>query len=370
MTGINDILDEDDPLRGLSPEQQAAVDALLRIAKADGKAEVKALKRELRQIDKEIVERDRRLAAMCYYRDVTRTVPKLGARKKDTFPNGRATAVFLASDWHIEEAVDPRAVGDTNAYNLEIAWTRARQYFQSVVWLLKAKRHEAKIDDVVIALIGDFITGLIPMSDPSILREVGPTRAAEIAQSMLAEGLRYVAKHAGASRIIVPCLAGNHGRLTMKPASSRAAQWNLETYMLGQLAKEFQGDQRFEFIGSDHFCIVLEIEGLRVRFSHGDNVKYGGGVGGLTVPLKKQLPRWNSVPGWRADMDCLGHFHQAFDGGSFIVNGSLIGPTGYSSKGGFDYQAPEQIGFLVRPEKPGAMAGSRGKVDTFKIFVT
>jgi hypothetical protein len=367
---INDIAGEDDPLYDLTDAQQRAVDVLVRMAEANAKSESKALKRDLRQFERELVDKDARIAAMSYFNKIPRNAPKVKGSQRPKHPSGTATAVFLASDWHIEESVDPKAVGGYNKYSLDVAWARARQYFQSVVWLLKAKRHEARIDDVVIGLLGDFITGLIPMSDPSLLREVGPTRAASIAQEMLDEGLRFVGREAGARRIIVPCLPGNHGRLTMKPSYSRGSQWNLERYMLGELARGFKGDKQFEFVTTDDFCVILDIEGLRVRFSHGDNVKYAGGVGGITVPLNKARLRWNATPGGYADLDCMGHFHQAFDGGSFVVNGSLIGMTGYARKGGFEYQPPEQVGFLVRPENPKAALGSRGKVDTYKVFVT
>lgn len=370
MSDINDIAREEDPLFGLDPEQRRAIE-LWAHAQVMGKdAHLKALKRDLRLIEKEVAARDQHIAAMTYFSEIKRECPAVKSKQKPKHPSGSATAVFVASDWHIEESVDPQAVGGQNEYNLDVAWARARQYFQSVVWLLKAKRHEARIDDVVIALLGDFITGLIPMSDPSLLREVGPVRAARIAQEMLDEGLRYIAKEAGARRIIVPCVGGNHGRLTPKPTFSRGAQYNLENYMLGELARGFKRDKQFEFVTTDDFAVTLDIEGLRVRFSHGDNVRYAGGVGGITIPLKKARHRWNATPGGYADLDVLGHFHQAFDGGDFVVNGSLIGPTGYSRKGGFEYQPPEQIGFLIRPESPGAAMGSRGKCDTFKIFVT
>jgi hypothetical protein len=370
VSDITDVLRDDDPLFGLTEEQRAAVEVMVRAAKANQESHVKALKRDLRLMDREIAERDQRIAVMQHYQDIPTKCPAVKSKQKPKHPSGSATAVFVASDWHIEESVDPQAVGGQNEYNLDVAWARARQFFQSIVWLLQAKRHEARIDDVVIALLGDFITGLIPMSDPSLLREVGPVRAARIAQEMLDEGLRYVAKEAGARRIIVPCVGGNHGRLTPKPTFSRGAQYNLENYMLGELARGFKRDKNFEFVTTDDFCVTLDIEGLRVRFSHGDNVRYAGGVGGITVPLKKARHRWNATPGGYADLDVLGHFHQAFDGGDFVVNGSLIGPTGYSRKGGFEYQAPEQVGFLIRPESPTAAVGSRGKVDTFKVFVT
>lgn len=369
MADINDILSDQDPLYGLTEEQRATVEAQIRAAKAGSESHVKALKRELRLMDKEIAQRDQWIGIMQHYTEIPKSAPKIKSSKKDKHPSGTATAVFLYSDHHIEEAVDPKAVGGQNEYNLDVAWSRSRQLAKSVVWLLKAKRHEAKIEDVVVGLLGDFITGLVPTGDTSMMREVGPARAAAIAQEMLAENLAYIKKHAGARRIIVPCIAGNHGRLTPKPTQSRYSEWNLESYMLGNLAKEFKSDKNFEFIGTDDFQILLDIEGLRVRFQHGDGIRYGGGVGGMAIPINKARMRMNESPDSYADLDCMGHFHQAYDGGNFVVNGSLIGMTGYARRGRFTYQPPEQIGFLVRPQSPGASPGARGKIDTFRVFV-
>ncbi len=358
-----------DPLYGLEADQRAAIEGHIRAGKANQKSEIQALRRQLSQMDRELSDRDMRIAAMSYYQEIPRAAkPITGGSGKH--PSGQATAVFLLSDWHIEEAVDPKAVGGLNAYSVDIAWTRAKQCAKSIVWLLEAKRHEAKIEDVVVALLGDFITGLVPTSDSSLLREVGPARAAALAQEMLGEVLRYVAKEAGARRILVPCVGGNHGRLTPKPVHSRSAQWNLEDYMLGNLANEFRGEKQYEFLGTDDFAVLLDVQGTRIRFQHGDGIRYGGGVGGIAIPINKARARMNETPDQHADLDCMGHFHQSYDGGTFVVNGSLIGMTGYARKGRFAYQPPEQMGFLVRPQNPKAAPGSRGKVDTFRVFVT
>ncbi len=361
---------QSDPFHGLDAEQRATLDAHIKARESVLKAEVQGLRRESRALEREVAQRENIIALHSLYQQVPRTAPRVGKRTRTRHPSGTATAVFLLSDHHIEEAVDPRVVGGLNAYNIDIAWGRQRQLARSIVWLMKAKRHEARIDNIVIALLGDFITGLVPTGDASILREVGPAKAAAIVQEMLAETLRYVRDHAGAERIVVPCIAGNHGRLTPKPSHSRSADWNIETYMLGQLAHGFDSDKDFEFIGTDDYCILQDIEGLRVRFQHGDGIRYGGGVGGIAIPINKARKNMNETPGQYADLDCMGHFHQSYDGGGFVVNGSLIGMTGYSRKGRFLYQPPEQIGFLVRPETTDAAKGSRGKVDVFKVFVS
>ncbi len=82
-----------------------------------------------------------------------------------------------------------------------------------------------------------------------------------------------------------------------------------------------------------------------IRFQHGHMVKYGGGVGGLTIPLNKAIAQWNR--GKHADLDVLGHFHQMFDGGNFIVNGSLIGYDSFALSIKASYEKPKQALFLI-----------------------
>ncbi|MFQ5468410.1 MAG: hypothetical protein ACE5DS_09790 [Kiloniellaceae bacterium] len=369
MSAADDVLRrarQRNPLHGLDAEQRAAIEAHYKAQRANLKSQLSATKGELRHMEKDIGERDQRIALMEQFRELPHTVPPIRSAKK--LRKEASTPVFVASDWHIEESVDPRAVGGLNAYDLDIAWARARSFFDSVCWCIKDRRHGAKIDDVVVALLGDFITGIVPKKDLSMRREVGPAKAARIAKEMLTEGLEKIATVAGARRIVVPCVPGNHGRMTDAPASSRSAQWNIEWFMLGELADHFRNRKQFEFVVPEDFCVLLDIQGARVRFHHGDAVRFAGGVGGLTIPLNKARWRWNETPGGQADLDVLGHFHQAFDGGSFIVNGSLIGVSGYARKS-FSYQPPEQMGFLVRPEKKGAPVGSRGKTESFRVFV-
>ena len=72
---------------------------------------------------------------------------------------------------------------------------------------------------------------------------------------------------------------------------------------------------------------------------------YGGGIGGLTIPINKAISQWNKNR--NVQLDCLGHFHQFHDGGNFVVNSSLIGfsPYAISVKGA--YERPTQTFFLI-----------------------
>jgi hypothetical protein len=102
-------------------------------------------------------------------------------------------------------------------------------------------------------------------------------------------------------------------------------------------------------------------ERFTVRAIHGYQISYGGGVGGLSIPLNKWLYRSNG--NIRADLTLLGHFHQRLDGNSFLVNGSLIGHSPYAEAFVFPFEPAQQTFFSVLARD----GGCRGP--TSPIFV-
>ncbi len=88
----------------------------------------------------------------------------------------------------------------------------------------------------------------------------------------------------------------------------------------------------------------LTVQGYDVRFHHGDAVRYAGGVGGVTIPLRKKIAQWNKRR--KAHLDVLGHFHQFIDGWDFVGCGCLVGYDAYALEIAADFQQPTQT-FLV-----------------------
>ena len=85
-----------------------------------------------------------------------------------------------------------------------------------------------------------------------------------------------------------------------------------------------------------------------IRFHHGHQVNYQGGVGGITIPVNKAIAQWNKAR--NVNLDVFGHFHQKFDGGNFVTNGSMIGYNAYAVSIKASYEKPEQQLFLVNRE--------------------
>lgn len=266
---------------------------------------------------------------------------------------GSATAFAIASDWHVEETVNPESVNGLNAYNLTIAQDRVRQFFQKTIRLTEIQRAGTKIDTLVLALLGDLMTGYIHEE----LREtngLSPTETILWLQDEVASGLTLLEKHF--SRIIIPCSYGNHGRNTIKPRHATGAQNSYEWMLYHILRKQFP---QHEWQISTGYHNYLEVDGRVVRLHHGDDLKYQGGVGGLTIPVEKAISQWNKAIS--AYLDIFGHWHTSMTGRNFISNASLIGHNAYAIAIKAGYEPPSQTFFL--------MDQKRGRTITAPIYL-
>jgi len=271
---------------------------------------------------------------------------KTGIKSRHGAGVDEAVAVFVTSDWHIEEQVDPSTISGMNEYTPEIAGKRLTKMWESALRCVDKERSISKIDTMVCAVIGDLITGFIhdELVESNWLH---PLEALELAQNHLIDGLSFLADHGKFKEIVVPCCFGNHGRTTTKRRVSTAAKNNYEWFMYRQVAKYFEGDKRFRFLLTDGYFITEDIMDTRVRFHHGDNVRYYGGVGGLTIPLNKSIQQWNKNNPRPADYDVLGHYHQLQFTPDAMINGSVVGYNPYALSIKARYEPPQQGLFLV-----------------------
>lgn len=272
--------------------------------------------------------------------------------------SNEAVAVVLASDHHIEETVEPENVNGRNEHSLAISKKRQEEFFQGALRLTEICGRDVQINTMVLALLGDFITNDIHDEMPEIC-ELPPVEAMIECQNRLASGIEFLLKNSKLN-LIIPCHSGNHARTTEKTRNATEAGHSLEFFMYHQLANHFRREKRVKFIIPKSYHSYVEVLGTTIRFHHGHNIRYGGGVGGLVIPCNKAISQWNKLR-W-ADLDCFGHFHQRLDGGNFLANGSLIGYNAFalSIKAGFE--KPSQTFFLIDKK--------RGKTCTWPIYVS
>lgn len=249
------------------------------------------------------------------------------------------TAQVLFSDVHIEEEVKPEQVAGRNRYNLEISKGRCERFFQATRWGIDLNRQAYKIRDMVLWLGGDIITGYLhPDNVESNL--LSPVEAIAEAFTRVKAGIDYLLRDGELERIVVPCNDGNHGRLTEKMRSAARVQNSIEWLLYKMLADHYVSEPRVQFILPQGAHTYFEVYGETIHYHHGDEAKYGGGVGGIMIPLRKWIDRINSVR--PARLHVVGHFHQRINTDDLIVNGSVIGYGPYSFSIGARFEPPCQ----------------------------
>lgn len=268
--------------------------------------------------------------------DTFRITPKKGSHTSE------GTVVVAASDWHVEENVGAE-VGGLNLFNMDIAKQRVERFFRSALRLTNLLQQDITIDTMVLALLGDFISNDIH-DEFADITEVTPMHALIAAQNMAASGIEFLLKHSSL-KLVVPCHSGNHARTTKTTRFSTENGHSLEYLMYCHLAAYFRHEPRVTFIIPEGMHSYLQVYDTMIRFQHGHAIKYGGGVGGIYIPVNKAIAQWNKAR--HADLDVFGHFHQMRDGGNFICNGSLIGYNAFALSIKADYEPPKQALFLI-----------------------
>lgn len=282
--------------------------------------------------------------------DVKVIEPRAGSGQNE------ATAVLVASDWHFAGHVGPE-VGGLNTYNVAIATERIHKFFRKALSLTGLLAAGVPIHNMVLALLGDFITGHIH-EEFQETNTLPPMFEVIAVQNEIASGIQYLLDNS-TLKLTIPCHSGNHARTTKTTRFGAENGHSLEYLMFVNLKNHFRHEPRIQFIVPEAPHSYLRVYDTTIRFQHGHMVKYGGGVGGLTIPLNKAIGQWNQ--GRHADLDVLGHFHQMFDGGRFIVNGSLIGYDSFALSIKASYEVPKQVLFLLDRK--------RGRTFTVPIYL-
>jgi hypothetical protein len=270
---------------------------------------------------------------------------------------GEATPVLVASDWHVEETVGSE-IGRLNRYTPDIAQKRATKFFASGLRLIRLLQQDVRIEQMVLPLLGDFITGNIHGEENAEKNAMQPMHAIVFAQGLLVSGIDFLLNNSK-MRVVVPCHSGNHARTTHTTRFASENGHSLEYLMYLNLADHYRGESRVQFIIPEGMHSYLDIYDQKIRFHHGHAVKYGGGVGGIYIPVNKAIAQWNKAE--TVSLDVFGHFHQLRDGGNFICNGSLIGYNAYALSIKADYEPPKQALFL--------MDKKRGRTCTWPVLV-
>lgn len=274
-------------------------------------------------------------------------------------PDGttRAMTLFAAlSDCHIEERVEKgRITFSDNEYNPEIAEKRLAKFFDGVLWF--KYHHQAYgdvlVNDCVLGFLGDLITGYIheELMEGNFL---SPVEAILWMQERLTGHIKRVANYF--DTLTIACVPGNHGRTTQKYKITTYCENSYEWLMYKNLEAAFSHDPRIKFVVSKDNHQYVQVYNTKIHVAHFDDIKYNGGVGGVSIPLLKRVAIWNQGP-QRADVHVGGHFHQKLDLGHVVCNGSLIGYNAFGQSIGARPEPAQQAMFMIDSERGKCLSG-------------
>jgi hypothetical protein len=251
--------------------------------------------------------------------------------------------VVLLSDWHVEERVDPETVNGLNDFSLDVADQRIAELSERLAVMLEHERRLANIDRVVLWLGGDFLSGHIH-DDTAEMAQLAPLAATRWAGERLRGFIDTVADNA--AEVVVATSSGNHGRSTEKLRIGTEMEHSFEQHLyLTMSAAETRRNVRWQ-VGASYLNVV-DLDGFRVRFHHGHAIRYGGGVGGITIPTNKAIAAWDAID--KVNLTCFGHWHQFswLRAGRYVSNGSLIGHSAYAVRIKAAYEPPCQAAVVI-----------------------
>lgn len=209
----------------------------------------------------------------------------------------------------------------------------------------------ASIDGLVLLWAGDMMNG--PIDAAHMVGSEDTTLGTMLYWSEIAAGaISLLADAYG--KVHIPVVVGNHGRQTMKPRTSLKARDNLDWALAHMVARLTADDDRITWSIDENPTAEFMVFGQRHVTQHGDEARGGGGIGGIWPPLMRLTARkqqaWTSL-GKPFRTLWMGHWHTATwgAGDQFVVNGSLIGPDGYSMSLNLSPEAPQQVAGFVTP---------------------
>lgn len=272
---------------------------------------------------------------------------KKGRAKKGKSPH---TFLALASDWHSCEIVGSAETGGRNKHNEDIGRARAEKYFTDLSRLVKECQARFEIRDLLLWLGGDFMVGEMHGVESARSCELAPLEEISAIKEILIGGIDFLLSELDVSKIRVPCSPGNHGRSTLEYRYRKSMAYSYEAYLYRDLAIHYANEPRLDFDTSDEPYKVVDVGGFRIGFHHGHEIKYGGGVGGLSVPFRRSFYRLQST--YDMDAMCIGHFHQyGYYSGVGFTNGSLVGWNSYAAGKGLAFEPPAQVAALISHER-------------------
>ena len=239
-------------------------------------------------------------------------------RKPSGAKKGSAKQVMVAplTDTHVGDYVTSEQMVGLNAYDIDLFSRRIWGWANQVLNLAEYRRNICEIDELTIPMLGDMVSG-------DIHDELARTNVDNCMMQMMygakviSQALMFLAPHF--KEIKVPCVVGNHGRMTRKiPSKDKYMDWDYMMYQWIAVFCSKQDNIKFEIPKS--FAHVISVAGRDLLMMHGDSV----GGGGAMATIQRAITSLRAVLQYKTqiitddsfsvsdkfDDVLLGHFHR------------------------------------------------------------
>ena len=244
------------------------------------------------------------------FRSVPITSSTMGIRK-----HSKQIVVAPLSDTHVGDNVKGEQIGGLNSYDIDIFNRRLFGWANLVLQLVELRRTFVPINELVVPMLGDMISGDIhdELARTNIDNCMGQMiRGA----NLIAQALMLFAPNF--QKIHVPCVVGNHGRMTRKPPmKDKYMDWD---YMLYQWVAAFCREQKnITFDISKSFVSSFKVFDKTVLIMHGDSIMGAGSgqaiqkaISGMRSVFQYQKTSDSNDAYVPAEFDSvmMGHFHR------------------------------------------------------------
>ena len=302
-------------------------------------AEIKSLKKQLERTVQEYQKLSDAydIALNLKTSSVNRSIPKIDVNKKS---GNEATAIVQISDGHFGKMIVPSTVNGLNEYNPDIAKKRMQHCAENTIKLIKKEREDVKIDNLVLILGGDFLENSQLHNHSEMTTSMSPMEETLFSREILHKYIKTVCEYGNFKKIAIACTRGNHSRITHRMVASVDYRMNYETILYSILKDDFSKES-IQWTIPDSEVAEVEVYGKMLRVVHGHQIKFQGGVGGLTVPLNKYVMRMDQIN--KAFYNFVHHYHNlSYPTVRTTVNGSIVGYDPYAMSIGCSYEPPMQ----------------------------
>lgn len=284
------------------------------------------------------------------------SAPSLSPSRRASGGSAPQSAVLLFSDTHVGQEVTPAQTLGFGEYNFQVFLSRLKYLEESVISILR-KHTTVRVNELVVAMLGDFLHGALNHSTEAG-QHVTLFTQYYAAGHAIAQFLRNLAVHVPQVRI--ETVVGNHTRWgTQKkmPTENRFSNLDMFLYALTEALTRDLKNVTWR-LNMQPFAL-FDVEGFVFHASHGDHLR--GGDRALGIPnhaIGRQISATSQLFAKQErkapNYYVCGHLHRGIQLphalGEVIINGGFPGLDNYALAENFNPVDPMQRFLFVHPK--------------------